>query len=104
MRKPLFAALCLLLAGAVSPAFAGSWPLTSDAGAGTAQPHAQTADAGLVLNGKIDLTGFQGGVERPASVYIDNGTRFIFVRRDGFHAARRAAGFAAAGISAGFRR
>lgn len=103
MRKPLFTALCLLLAGAVSPAFADSWPL-SEEGAGTVQPRTQTADADLVLNGKIDLTGFQGGVERPASVYIDNGTRFIFVRRDGFHAARRAAGFAAAGISAGFRR
>ncbi len=104
MRKPLFAALCLLLAGAVSPALADSWPLANDGAAGNVQPRTQTADAGLVLNGKIDLTGFQGGVERPASIYIDNGTRFIFVRRDGFHAARRAAGFAAAGISTGFRR
>jgi|GEM_PF-5584687 len=69
-------------------------------------PGAQEGAQKIVLNGTLDMSGFQGGVERAPSVYIDNGTRVFIVKGDGFHQRRRAAGFAAAAAlsgSGGFR-
>lgn len=90
-RVSAFAAF--LLAGSVAGVHADSVPVAAE----------RAGAQKIVLNGTLDMSGLQGGVERAPAVHVDNGTRVFIVKGSGFHERRRAAGFAAAGVSGSFR-